>query len=154
LVRRNETEGRLMRWRGRRQSANVEDRRRMGGRGMALGGGAGTLIIIIIVMLLGGDPTALLQNQANVSGPQVSRTPAGNEPVDDEAGAFVATVLADTEDVWGKLFRDSGRQYRQPKLVLFRGQTRSACGGVAPGRGRPALLPRRYQGLHRLEFFR
>jgi predicted metalloprotease len=153
LVRRNETEGRLMRWRGRRQSANVEDRRRMGGRGMALGGGAGTLIIIIIVMLLGGDPTALLQNQANVSGPQVSRTPAGNEPVDDEAGAFVATVLADTEDVWGKLFRDSGRQYRQPKLVLFRGQTRSACGGVAQAAVGPHYCPADTKVYIDLSFF-
>ncbi len=126
-----------MRWRGRRQSDNVEDRRRAGTT-VALGGGVGTLVLILVLWMLGGDPQALLQNfeSVGVESAPVSSGPAvtGNA-VEDEMAEFVSVVLADTEDVWRELFQSMGRQYREPRLVLFRGQVRSGCGfaGAAAG---------------------
>jgi predicted metalloprotease len=118
-----------MRWQGGRQSDNVEDRR--GARGpVAMGGGIGMLLLILLVVVLGGDPRPLLQNMANGPQQQVNQ-PADEGAVagaDDEMKQFVAVVLADTEDVWTKLFGEMKRDYAQPKLVLFSGQARSACG--------------------------
>ncbi len=83
------------------------------------------LVLVLLVAVLGGDPMALLQQAGNQPQP-AGNQPAGNEP--DESKEFVEAVLADTEDVWRELFRKQGRQYRDPKLVLFRGQADSACG--------------------------
>jgi len=119
-----------MRWQGGRQSGNVEDRRGMRGPVMA-GGGLGMLVLIIIVMALGGDPRPLLQNMGNQPGaPNAGPLEPGGEEtgVDDEMKQFVATVLADTEDVWERLFAEMNRRYENPKLVLFTGRVESACG--------------------------
>jgi predicted metalloprotease len=119
-----------MRWQGERQSENVEDRR--GARGPAMvGGGIGTLLLMMfVVWLMGGNPIAFLVQQAQQPQQQVNAPADG--PVDpaanDEMKQFVATVLASTEDVWTEQFRQLGKQYQKPKLVLFRGQVRSACG--------------------------
>lgn len=119
-----------MRWRGMRESDNVEDRRGKGTR-IALGGGLGTIALIVIIMLLGGDPQALLQD-AGIGGADTSPAVTGaantGNREEDELAKFVSVVLADTEDVWREIFRGMGKQYREPKLVLFRGQVRSACG--------------------------
>ncbi|NNC88357.1 MAG: zinc metallopeptidase [Akkermansiaceae bacterium] len=134
-----------MRWRGRRQSTNVEDRRgrrtgrRTGGRPIALGGGLGMVAIVVVVMLLGGDPTQLLNSMA--SGP--ARAPApSQQPLapGDETGAFVKTLLADTEDVWTAIFRQAGGTYDPPRLVLYSGYTRMP-GGVANAATGPFYLP-------------
>ncbi|MDZ4685617.1 MAG: neutral zinc metallopeptidase [Planctomycetaceae bacterium] len=120
----------IMRWQGGRQSGNVEDRRGMRGPVMA-GGGLGMLVLIIIVMALGGDPRPLLQNMGNQPGaPNAGPLEPGGEEtgVDDEMKQFVATVLADTEDVWERLFAEMNRRYENPKLVLFTGRVESACG--------------------------
>jgi predicted metalloprotease len=112
-----------MRWRGRRQSENVEDRRHMTGGGMMVGGGLGTIVIVIIALLMGVNPLALLQ--------QAPQQPGANAPLDpaeEDARQFVAVVLAETEDTWDKIFRQAGRNYEKPRLVLFRGQVRSECG--------------------------
>jgi uncharacterized protein len=123
-----------MRWRDQRESDNVEDQRSFSGRGLAVGGGLGGLVIVVIVLLLGGDPQALLQQVAENPevGTQTSRQFA---PEEDELKKFVSVVLADTEDVWRERFRQMGSHYREPKLVLFRGQVQSACGvtGTAVG---------------------
>jgi predicted metalloprotease len=126
--------GRAMRWQGERQSGNVEDRRAMGGPIM-VGGGLTTLVLVLLVWLLGGDPIAFLQqiNQGPAGpgqvGPLDPGAPEGGaEGVSDERKQFVAVVLADTEDVWNAQFRQLGQQYREPKLVLFSNQVRSACG--------------------------
>jgi predicted metalloprotease len=115
-----------MRWRDQRESDNVEDQRSFSGRGLAVGGGLGGLVIVVIVLLLGGDPQALLQQVAESPevGTQTSRPLA---PGEDELKKFVSVVLADTEDVWRDRFRQMGSQYREPKLVLFRGQVESGC---------------------------
>ncbi|OIN59145.1 KPN_02809 family neutral zinc metallopeptidase [Arsenicibacter rosenii] len=122
-----------MRWIGRRESDNVDDRRGGGGgTGMVVGGGIGTLVIALIVMLLGGDPSQVF-NQSG-SDQVATEAPAGPQ-ADDEAAKFVKVVLADTEDVWTKLFAGQGEQYPKPIMVLFRGQTRSGCGMASAASG-------------------
>lgn len=117
-----------MRWKGREQSDNVEDRRGLS-PGMAVGGGGvGVLIIAVVVMLLGGDPSALLQG---ASQGQSSRTRTSSEPYKDtnpERTEFVKVVLKDTEDVWTKIFAERGATYEKPKLILFTDGIQSACG--------------------------
>jgi predicted metalloprotease len=116
-----------MLWKGRRQSENVEDRRGVTGRGVAVGGGLGALALTIIVLLLGGDPKDVLQNLQTSQNPsqEQARVLTAEEK---EMGEFVGVILADTEDVWKEVFRQDGKQYREPKLVLFSGATDSACG--------------------------
>lgn len=120
-----------MRWQGGRLSTNIEDRR-MGGRGLAMGGGIGGIIVVILAVLFGADPSTLLQ-MANTPGGfttgqmEYSEGRVGEVP-QDEAGKFVASVLADTEDAWESIFAEMGRDYVAPRLVLFRGYDQSACG--------------------------
>ncbi len=124
-----------MRWKGRRQSTNIEDRRSMGPR-MAVGGGAGVLILALLVYLLGGNPMAVLQNLPATS--TSTSTSGGGDAADapqDELSQFVGVVLADTEEVWSALLRENGKAYREPTLVLFSGQVRSACGFASAASG-------------------
>ena len=130
-----------MRWRGERQSTNIEDRRGMsGGRGIAVGGGLGTLVIMILALLFGFDPQTLLQQSPDNQPTQVQTSRPQNSE-EEELKQFVAVVLAKSEDVWQDVFRQNGRQYREPTLVLFTDQVRSACGiaGAAVG---PFYCPR------------
>jgi predicted metalloprotease len=133
-----------MRWQGDRQSENIEDRRGMGGPVM-VGGGLGTVVLLLLVWLLGGDPMALLQqmNQGQPPGQAGPLMPGAQEEgpgVDDKQREFVAVVLADTEDVWHEQFKRLGRQYRDPKLVLFSEATQSACGFAQSATG-PFFCP-------------
>lgn len=113
-----------MRWKGRRQSDNVEDRRGSAG-GVIAGGGIGTLLLVLVVYLMGGDPSQLIQN-APSAGPGQTRE---RTPEEQEQFEFVGVVLADTEEVWTDLFRTQlNREYKLPKLVVFSGQIQSACG--------------------------
>lgn len=123
-----------MKWRGRRQSENVEDRRGVSGGGV-VGGGLGILILALIVAFLGGDPRQILQQAAQQ--PQAQAPAGGREltPLDIERGEFVGTILADTEDVWTKLFAQSGLRYEKPKLQLFSDTTQSACGSATAASG-------------------
>lgn len=110
-----------MKWQGRRGSSNVEDRRGMGGKA-AIGGGIGGvgLIFVLIFTLLGGDPSQLLGTGSN--------EPYQETEQDQELAEFVSVVLADTEDVWTEVFKEEGRVYEEPVLVLFSGSVDSACG--------------------------
>ena len=114
-----------MRWQGGRQSSNVEDRRGIGG--VAVGGGIGTVIIALVVMLMGGDPGTVLQQAPAAGGPPPGGQP-GAPPANDEARQFVGAVLADTEDTWNPIFQQMGRDYVEPRLVLFTGVQQTACG--------------------------
>ena len=119
-----------MRWQGRRGSSNVEDRRGMSTRGIAAGGGIGIVgfvAIYLIVRMLGGDPSQVLEQIQEGTG-QSSSTTYEATAEEDAMAQFVSVVLADTEDVWNKLFAESGSSYRMPSLVLFRDQVQSACG--------------------------
>ncbi|MDE2593351.1 MAG: zinc metallopeptidase [Burkholderiales bacterium] len=138
-----------MRWQGNRESDNVEDVRGEGsddGRtGLPLGGGGlgigGIAVALVASYFLGINPMTMLNllggasgNHASVPAPHASaRT---NPPANDEQTRFVRTVLADTEDVWKDVFQQAGGQYRDPKLVLFRGSVPTAC-----GRGQAATGP-------------
>lgn len=117
-----------MRWRDQRQSTNIEDRRGMG-RGMAIGGGGiGVLILAAIVCLLGGDPRQLLEGGTQVDQqPSVASNSAVQPP--DENRQFVSVVLASTEDAWKEVLpQQARRNYTAPTLVLYSGQTTTACG--------------------------
>jgi predicted metalloprotease len=122
-----------MRWRGERQSTNIEDRRGIGGK-VAVGGGLGTIIVLILALLFGADPSQLLEQMPSTpsSGVQSSRPVSSEE---EELKQFVGVVLAKSEDVWQNVFQQTGRQYREPTLVLFTDQVQSACGmaGAAVG---------------------
>ena len=119
-----------MQWRGRRQSGNVVDRRRIGGRGLAIGGGIGGLggiVVLILYLLLGGNPSEVTQN---LQGEEYSEAARSGElsAKDKEMGEFVSVVLADIEEVWHEQFQRMGEEYREPHLVLYTGQVESACG--------------------------
>jgi predicted metalloprotease len=118
-----------MRIEGQEESENVEDRRSMSRGGMAVRGGAGTLVLMLIVWLLGGNPLQLLQQLPQQPG-QVGQPMAGGGPPpgQEQLTHFVKVVLRDTEVVWDELFRQQGKKYRYPKLVLFTDSVDSACG--------------------------
>ena len=124
-----------MLWKGQRQSDNVEDRRGMSGGGMAIGGGLGGIVVIVIALLLGADPRQLLEQSRGVDPSTGTTTSRPTNPQEDELKQFSATVLASTEDVWADIFRQQGRTYTKPTLVLFTDAVRSACGeaGAAVG---------------------
>jgi len=119
-----------MKWEGNRQSDNVEDRRGSAGR---MVGGRGIGVGTIVIALIGGwmfgiNPLTILGVLGGDPAVQVQNAPAQRPPVDDRMAAFVSTVLGDTEDVWNGLFAQAGTRYKEPKLVLFRGATPTACG--------------------------
>jgi hypothetical protein len=120
-----------MRLGGGRESGNVEDRRGRGvGRGgLAVGGGLGGVVLVVLALLFGIDPSVILQGDQGYQQPQVQqRQAAPGAPAQDEGARFVRRVLAETEDVWTPVFREAGRSYEAPTLVLFSGAVQSACG--------------------------
>ncbi|MBP6718630.1 MAG: neutral zinc metallopeptidase [Rhodoferax sp.] len=129
-----------MKWEGNRQSDNVEDRRSGGSSGGSMGGrsiGIGSIAIALVVSyFLGISPLTVLNVLSGGSSPTSQQAPAQKPPADDRMAQFVSTVLADTEDVWSKVFTQGGATYQQPKLVLFRGTTTTAC-----GQGQAAMGP-------------
>jgi predicted metalloprotease len=120
-----------MRLEGQRESENVEDRRgRRFGPGAGIGCG-GLLLVLVVSLLTGRDPSQLLQLLQGVQQPREQTAPGPGGPAAppaDQLGTFASKVLGSTEDVWGKVFRQAGRQYQDPRLVLFSGSTPSACG--------------------------
>jgi len=142
-----------MRWRGRDQSDNVEDRRGSGGGRVLVGGGLGTVVLVVAYLLMGGDPAQVLrllgQTHMSTSAPAAPGAAAGPA---DEGKQFVSTVLKDTEDVWGVLFERAGRKYEAPRLVLFRDQVQSGC-GVAGAASGPFYCPEDHKVYIDLTFF-
>jgi predicted metalloprotease len=116
-----------MRWRDRRQSLNIEDQRSGSRKGLAIGGGLGTIVLLVIALLFGVDPQTLFEQVPSNpgSGLETSRPINAEE---EELKKFVSVVLAETEDVWNEILPQVGQRYREPKLVLFTDQVRSACG--------------------------
>jgi uncharacterized protein len=95
-----------MRWKGRKQSSNVEDRRGLSAKGLA-GGGIGTIVIVLVVLLLGGDPTSLIQNIQTTD--QTTTSNYTETAEEKELAQFVSVVLAETETVWHNIFADLGK---------------------------------------------
>ncbi|MEH0153805.1 neutral zinc metallopeptidase [Limibacter armeniacum] len=124
-----------MRWKGRRQSSNTYDRRGQGGGKMKLGIG-GIVIAIVLSFIFGGNPLQYLNIVGGGAALKEQTTTRGVPSAEeDELAAFVSVVQADTEDVWNKIFRDNGSQYREPKMVLFTSATRSGCGNASSATG-------------------
>ena len=122
-----------MRFDNSRESENVEDRRGGGGgggRGLPMGGkgiGLGTIVLALVAMYFGVDPSIVLNQAVEAPAPSAASRPAG-PPANDAESKFIRHVLAETEDTWQQVFRQSGKQYVEPTLVLFSGATRTACG--------------------------
>jgi len=123
-----------MRWRGERESTNIEDRRGVSVGRVGAVGGLGTLLLMILALVFGVDPRQFLDQSPN-SPPAQVQTSRPQNAEEEELKHFVGVVLAKSEDVWTDVFRQNGRQYREPTLVLFTDQVRSACGiaGAAVG---------------------
>ena len=153
-----------MRLEGERESQNVEDRRGggFGGRGGfpigIAGGGIGTVLLVVLGLFLGIDPGVILSgggsDDPRQGGPTAQYAPAApEEGAGDEMRRFVAQVLGSTEDVWGSVFQAAGRRYDPPKLVLFSGAVRSACGMAGSASG-PFYCPGDQQVYLDTSFFR
>ena len=137
-----------MRWQGRRESDNVEDRRGQsgspfgggGGGGFRLPSGKGGIVLLIIVLVAGYygvDLTGMLTGEPMPQ--QQTSTQRSISPKDDEAAKFTSVILATTEDTWGPIFEKMGRQYPQPKLVVSRpSRTRRRAFSTKASSGRPA----------------
>jgi uncharacterized protein len=140
-----------MLWQGQRESDNVEDARGSGGGGrIVLGGGIGTVILVVLYLVLGGDPQALFNSQ-QAQLPQTAQY--DSQAPRDEASKFVRVVLADTEDAWHEIFRQMGREYQEPRLVLFTDMIQSGC-GFASGATGPFYCPEDRTVYIDLGFFR
>ncbi|HEV8079252.1 MAG TPA: neutral zinc metallopeptidase [Chitinophagaceae bacterium] len=122
-----------MQWLGRRESSNVDDRRGVSGGPLAVGGGIVGVIFLLAKFLLGGGEVSDLQ-QVFPQGQQQEMTQE-QKAADEEWAKFAKVILADTEDVWDKLFGEMGKQYQKPTLVLFSGGTQSDCGGATSQSG-------------------
>jgi predicted metalloprotease len=133
-----------MRWRGERQSGNLEDRRRMGPAGAAIGGG-GLLLVIVVMLCMGADPQQLqkLMTQVEVGQQGGAQGPAAERPEtpeEKESREFAATVLGFTEDVWNDQFQKAGQSYAPPRMVLFSDRVQTGCGS-APAAVGPFYCP-------------
>lgn len=139
-----------MQWKDRQQSENIEDRRGVTGGRVAIGG-LGGIAVLILALLFGADPRQLLrQLPQSDDGVQTSRP---TNPEEDELKQFVGVVLKETEDAWSDIFRQAGKQYRKPTLVLFTDQVETGCGGAGAAVG-PFYCPADEKLYIDLSFFR
>lgn len=145
-----------MKWQGRRQSKNLDDRRGMGTKGKLAAGGGIVAVIVILLQLFGGEtgqqiaPIIEQINQGQTTQQVQERELTAQEK---EVGDFVATVLADTEDVWNQIFRDNNLgDYKEPTMVLFSDAVRSGCGNASSASG-PFYCPADQKLYMDLTFF-
>lgn len=148
-----------MKWRGRRQSSNVEDRRGMSTGKKVVAGGGLISVVIILLQLFGGETGQMigsgLQQYNQMQQQQQTQQIQDREltAAEIELGEFAGTVLADTEDTWVKIFRESSiGEYEKPKMVLFSGSVQSACGGASSASG-PFYCPADHKVYMDLTFF-
>jgi uncharacterized protein len=117
------------------ESQNIEDRRGSRVTKSLAGGGIGTIAIVLIAMFFGIDPSAILQSGGDSQTSVQEPAPLNQQGVRDEGREFVSRVLGSTERVWGEIFQKAGRQYADPKLVLFTEKVQSACGFASAASG-------------------
>lgn len=124
-----------MQWRGRRQSSNIEDRR--GGGGKKAGGISivGLILALVLWKFFGISPETTLGVANQLQNQSTQTAPTTETAAMSETREFVATVLADTEDVWTPIFANNGLNYQKPNLVLFSGAVQSACGSATSASG-------------------
>jgi uncharacterized protein len=123
-----------MLWKGRRGSSNVDDRRGISGGGVAAGGGIIGVIVYLLYTFLGGGGGDTSTLPPVLPGTSTEMT-TQEKAADDERAEFVKVVLAETEDVWSKIFTEQGKDYPEPTLVLFRDAVQSACGNASAAMG-------------------
>lgn len=117
-----------MRWKGRRQSENIEDRRGSRvGRGV-VGGGIGTVVLVLLAMYFGVDPSVVMQGIGTTQVEQPTGEPYVESAMEAESRQLIAVTLAETEDAWNAEFAKLRGEYRKPVLVLFSGAVDSGCG--------------------------
>jgi hypothetical protein len=122
-------------------------------RGVA-GGGIGTIILVLVALYFGVDPSIILnQNPLQTPEPPSQSAPYSGSPEENQLSQFVSVVLADTEDTWKGLFRNMGKTYEEPKLVLFSGAVQSACGLASAAVG-PFYCPADQKLYIDLSFYR
>jgi len=138
-----------MKWGGRRQSDNMEDRRGVSGGQVAVGGGIIGVIVLLINMFMGSDVSVL---NDITSQPSQQGQPVELSARDKEQGEMVNAILVDTEDVWTKIFQENGMSYKYPKLVLFRDGVQTACGSASSASG-PFYCPEDQKVYMDLAFF-
>lgn len=127
-----------MKWIGRRQSDNVEDRRGMSGGGKVVAGGGLLAVVIFLLNAFGGENAQMLTPILEQFNQQQGAAPSNTSELTAEQiemGNFAKTVFADTEDIFNKIFQENGSQYIEPKMVLFTGQVETACGGASAQSG-------------------
>ncbi len=118
-----------MRWKSGRRSSNVEDRRGFRVSRRAAGGGIGTLLLVLVALYFGVDPSVIINQSVQPGGTTTPHTESQTgSPAQDSLADFIAVVLADTEDTWQTLFRQMGKTYQEPNLVLYSDAVESACG--------------------------
>lgn len=141
-----------MRWRGERQSSNVEDRRGLRiSKGAGIGG-LGGVVLGLLALYFTNDPTLLLQSLGNGATTEQASGPYQESAAEAESSGLIKVTLASTEDVWGQLFTQAGSQYQQPTLVLFSGVVNSACGTAQAAMG-PFYCPGDQQVYIDLSFY-
>ncbi|WP_269227691.1 KPN_02809 family neutral zinc metallopeptidase [Flavobacterium eburneipallidum] len=126
-----------MKWIGRRQSDNVDDRRGMSGGGKTIVGGGIIGIVILLLNAFGGENGQMIGNiLQQTQGQQTAQTESrALTPEEEKEGEFVKTLLADNEDVWAKIFAENNLEFEAPRLQLFSGQTQTECGGASSASG-------------------
>lgn len=125
-----------MKWIGRRQSDNVDDRRGMSGSGKTIIGGGVLGIIILLLNAFGGENGQMIGNILQQTQGQTAPTEErALTPEEIKEGEFIKTLLADNEDIWSKIFEENNLTFEAPKLVLFSGQVQTACGGASSASG-------------------
>lgn len=124
-----------MRLDGRRESTNVDDRRGSTARTVGGIGLGGAIIIGLITLLMGGDPSQALRQAGSMMGQQQTTTEYTPTAEEEELATFTKQILAGTEDVWTAIFRQYGKQYIPPRLVLFTDAVQSGCGGADASSG-------------------
>jgi len=143
-----------MKWIGRRESDNVDDRRGMSGTGKVVAGGGILGVVIFLLQMFGGENGQtignILQQVQVAQTEQVAEQPLTAE--DEQMGKFIRVCLADNEDVWTKIFQQNGMEYEKPILVLFRGSVNTACGGASAASG-PFYCPGDHKLYMDLGFF-
>ncbi|PAM94840.1 metalloprotease [Flavobacterium sp. IR1] len=143
-----------MKWKGTRESDNVEDRRSVSGGKVAVGGGIIGIIILLLNVFGGENAQLITPVLEQLQGGQQTQTEAAAplSKEDEEMGHFVRAVLARTEDTWDKIFKEHGMTYKKPKLVLFRGSVQTSCGGATAASG-PFYCPADQKVYMDLGFF-
>lgn len=144
-----------MKWKGRRQSSNVEDRRGMSSSSKLIGGGGLIGIIILLISVFGGESGSQLApilDQFTQNSQIENQTQRELSPEEIEIGEFVSTVFAATEDVWKTIFEENGMTYEDPGMVLFTGQVNTACGNATSSSG-PFYCPADRKVYMDLDFF-